>query len=369
MRYFSIDILRTIAIFVMVFVHFGENLAGYASPIAGFGAPLFAFLSGVSYYLWAKGREAKGVSEQEINKVSIRRGLFVFGTGIAFNVLVWLPEDTFNWDVLTFIGSALVMLSLVRHLPRVVLLVAAAMAVLISPLLRLMCDYESFWLNLYFDPDMTLGDVFIGYFVAGYFPFFPWVAYSLVGFVVGSLLFVEETSDGASEATVVEAPFPWPFVVGGIVLSVLSATLLLTRSFLPTLLSNNYLGEWKMFPPTVIYVSGTLGLTLLLVAFTHFLIDRNFPDRVPSGLADIAKTFSRYSLTIYILHHVAHLYPLWCYAISQGQEPTYYWKEAMTAPQAWGLAVVFLLLCYGLLRILGSKRTYGLESAMRWVCD
>lgn len=368
MRYFSIDILRTLAIFVMVFVHFGENLAGNVSPVAGFGAPLFAFLSGVSYYLWAKGREAKGVSDYEIRKVSVRRGLFVFGTGMTFNVLVWLPEDTFNWDVLTFIGSALVMLSLVRQLPRLVLLVAAALAVLIAPLLRLMCDYERFWTNLYFDPDMTLPDVFAGYLVAGYFPFFPWVAYSLVGLVVGSLLFVDE-AESDNEGVALDSPFPWPFVAWGISLSALSGLALLTRSYLPTIVSDTYLGSWRMFPPTIVYVTGTLGLTLLLVASLHYLVDRKFPNKIPGGLAEIAKTFSRYSLTIYLLHHIVHLWPLWIYAVSQGQEPTYYWKEAMTAPQAWALAALFLVLCYGLLRILGSKRTYGVESAMRWLCD
>ncbi len=41
MRYASIDILRTIALVVMVLVHFSDNLAGAVLPIAGFGAPLF----------------------------------------------------------------------------------------------------------------------------------------------------------------------------------------------------------------------------------------------------------------------------------------------------------------------------------------
>ena len=111
MRYVSIDILRTFAIVVMVFVHFAENLAGFEFPGAGFGAPIFALLSGVGYRLWLEGRRARGASQEEISKVSIRRGLFVLGVGFLFNVLVWLPEDTFNWDVLTLIGAALLILN------------------------------------------------------------------------------------------------------------------------------------------------------------------------------------------------------------------------------------------------------------------
>src|SRR6476620_5610607 len=133
MRYSSIDILRTIAIQVMVFVHFSENLSGYTPPITGLGAPLFAILSGVSYFLWVRGQQARGRSEEEISKVSIRRGLFVFGVGIAFNVLIWMPEGTFNWDVLTLIGSALLILNLVRNLPVPMIIFSAVLVLLVSP--------------------------------------------------------------------------------------------------------------------------------------------------------------------------------------------------------------------------------------------
>ncbi len=77
----------------------------HALPIAGLGAPLFVFLSGVGYRLWVAGQVARGKSDLEISKTTIRRGLFVIGTGFVFNILVWLPEDTFIWDVLTFIGT------------------------------------------------------------------------------------------------------------------------------------------------------------------------------------------------------------------------------------------------------------------------
>ena len=127
MRYSSIDVLRTFAIFVMVLVHFGENLSGYNSPISGFGAPLFTLLSGVSYRLWVLGQTARGVSELEISKVSIRRGLFVFGLGFAFNLLVWLPKDIFNWDVLTFIGAALLLLNVARRIPLSISVLAAVL--------------------------------------------------------------------------------------------------------------------------------------------------------------------------------------------------------------------------------------------------
>jgi uncharacterized membrane protein len=65
MRYPSIDLLRTLAIQVMVIVHFCENLTGVILPITGLGAPLFSFLSGVSYFLWVQGQQARGRSDEE----------------------------------------------------------------------------------------------------------------------------------------------------------------------------------------------------------------------------------------------------------------------------------------------------------------
>jgi len=67
-----------VAIFVMVWVHFVENLSGVIPSITGFGAPLFSFLAGVSYCLSIE-QQRERLSSEAISKISIRRGLFVFG--------------------------------------------------------------------------------------------------------------------------------------------------------------------------------------------------------------------------------------------------------------------------------------------------
>jgi uncharacterized membrane protein len=127
----SLDLLRTLAIALMVVVHFVENLSGTygidGGPLigangiwwlpTGFAAPFFTVLSGMNYRLWAAGQARRGCGDEVISKVTIRRGLFLFGIGLAFNVLVWLPEDTFNWDILTLTGSGLVAVDVVRRMP------------------------------------------------------------------------------------------------------------------------------------------------------------------------------------------------------------------------------------------------------------
>jgi hypothetical protein len=378
MRYSSIDCLKTIAIVVMVLVHFAENLSGVQLPITGLGAPLFTFLSGLSYRLWVNGLEFKGTSEEEISKRSIRRGLFVFAVGFAFNIFVWLPEDTFNWDVLTMIGFAVLVLNGLRRLPMMISIFLAFGTILISPLLRGMADYEAYWVNNYFEVDLTLPDILIGFFATGFIPIFPWIAYSIAGLVTGTILFHEQSDD--SSGTSVDEGKGWnafastsiskgwlPIFTGCALIS-LSGALLAIRPYLPSVLSTRFLEGWHMFPPTIEYVLATIGMASLLFGLAHRWIDRNRSRLFTSGISDITKTFSQYSFTIYVVHHMVHLWPLWIYGYIMEHE-NYYWQEAMSLRWSMPLAVFFLVVCYFLLRRIGPDRRLGIEGWMRWLCD
>lgn len=362
MRYSSIDILRTLAIVVMVFVHFAENLTGKLLVIAGFGAPLFAFLSGVSYILWSNGQRTQGRSEEEISKVSVRRGLFVFGVGFAFNILVWLPEDTFNWDVLTFIGFATLLLNFLRRIPSSFAVFLAVLILFVSPLLQTLAEYNSYWVNLYFDYDLTLADVLIGFMATGYFPVFPWLAFSIAGMVTAQYLFAP-----ARESSV--APSPWRLVSAGCGFIAASASLLILRPYMHPVLATKFFGRWTMYPPTIVYVLGTLGMSLLLFGLLMRYVDQNEKSARFVNFLRMTKTFSRYSFTLYIVHHLVHIWPLWIYGRATTDNATFYWRKAMPLTVSMPLAVVFLVACYFVLRRLGPDRNYGVESWMRWVCD
>ena len=372
MRYPSIDILRTLAIQVMVLVHFSENLSGLTLPFTGLGAPLFAFLSGVSYFLWVQGQQTRGRSDEEISKISVRRGLFVFGVGIAFNVLVWFPEGTFNWDVLTFIGSALLVLNMVRGMPLPLIALLAATILFVSPALRIEADYPAYWKNPYYDPDLTLSDVVSGYFVTGYFPIFPWLTFSLSGFVTASLLFFadKDEDDVAQKKNPVASQLPWPMIYAGLVMLSTSGLALAARPYLPESIRQSLLGGYTMFPTTIEYALAMIGMDMILLSLLHHFVDQN-PKLARRGpWLDIAKTFSQYSLTIYVLHHVVHLWPLWIYAVAQGEDdPMKYWMNATNTPVSLGLATVFLVCCFFLMRWIGPDRRLGIEAWMRWICD
>jgi uncharacterized membrane protein len=357
-RYVSIDLLRTVAIVLMVVVHFMENLAGADWAPAGLGAPLFTFLVGVSYRLWLNAQQARGIDEAKTSKTSIRRGLFLFVLGFAFNLLVWLPEDTFNWDVLTLIGASLIVLNLVRNLPLPVPLLLAVMAFVLGPLLRELTDYSSYWTGGYFDPDLTLSDVLTGFLANGFFPLFPWVAYPLVGFVTGALFFSNEPGE--------PAPTGRAALIGAGLLALSLSAVLLRRwlSAPPAILKG-----WTMFPPTMEYVTGTLGLVLLSFSLAHRWLDPNpwLLERV--GLLRVVTTFSKYSLSMYLLHHVVHLWPMWIYGAAVADEPTQFWRGATSVTAAIALSVLCLAAGYGVFRWMERTQLAGIEAWMRYLCD
>lgn len=358
MRYSSIDVLRTVSILLMVIVHFLENLSGQNWTPAGFGAPMFGFLVGVSYYLWCRGERAKGLYEEAITSATLRRGLFLFGLGLLFNVIVWLPGDTFNWDVLTLLGTALFVLALLREAPTPIPLLICTLVFVLSPILRLHSDYAEYWIEGYYDPDWQFSQLALGYLVNGYFPLFPWLIFPLLGYVVGGWLF-----------STAEVP-PSRVQLLGLLGAVLLLTTLALRLWQPESHGGTVaqlLGKWTMFPPSTTYVTGVLGVTLLAFAVALYGIDgRRWLDRVPR-LLSFAQLISKYSLTIYVLHHVLHLWPLWVYGLVMGPEVTAYWRQAFPWEVSLALCVPCFALMYAVVRWLDRTQRPSIETVMRRV--
>ncbi len=103
-------------------------------------------------------------------------------------MLIWLPEDVFNWDILTLIGCGLICLEALRRAPDAVILLAAAAIVAVAPAMRVVADYPSYWTAGFYDYEFTVADVMLGWLVTGYFPIFPWLAYPLAGYALAPRL-------------------------------------------------------------------------------------------------------------------------------------------------------------------------------------
>jgi uncharacterized membrane protein len=357
MRHTSIDLLRAVAIVLMVLVHFLENLAGAAWVPAGFGAPLFAFLAGVSFRIWLNSQEKKGVDGNGVTRVAVRRGLFLFALGFAFNVLVWLPEDTFNWDVLTMIGTVLVFLGVGRNLPSVVLGAVAGTLVVLSPFLRTQADYLSYWQENYFQCEWTLSDVTVGYLATGYFPLFPWAAFPIAGYLAGRVAF-PDSGEGRVK----------PLATTGGCLVLTAVLFDVGHRLLPAPVSTKLLSGWTMFPASPQYVCGTLGGALLAFAGLRVWVDERKWLAKWGSVTSLAGTMSRHSLSIYLFHHILHLWPLWLVGAVVGDEPTAYWRQAMPAWAAVALVPPCLATCYLTFSAAERWKWPTVEGFMRWLC-
>lgn len=362
MRYASLDLLRALAIVIMVVVHFTENLAGFTPAVAGLGAPMFMFLSGMSYRLWLNGRTTRSRTSTEVSQISARRGLFLIGLGFLFNILVWLPEDVFNWDVLTLIGLGLLTLGLVRKAPTSIIVLVCVLVYLSSPVLRDLVVWQDYWEQGYFDPDMTLTDVTLGFLLVGYFPVFPWIIFPLMGFVVGTHVFLPESDDRRR----ITALKKFGLIAFG--LFALGCAMILLRAWRADMWPARWPNSWSMFPPSLEYVTLTLGWVLLAFVVSYYWLDMTNDETKAQMLRRVAERWSRHSLSVYVWHHVAHLWPLWTLAVWRGLEPTAYWQKATDVWTSLGLAIVFLIITHGLLLMVDRKRLPTAESAMRWLC-
>jgi uncharacterized membrane protein len=268
-RYLSIDILRGVTILLMIQVHFVEYLSWRDSASAwlyrssmilgSVSAPLFAFLSGVSYTLWLRKQEELRCRDRDITRRTLRRGYFLFVLGLVLNFAVWLPEETFNWDILTLLGTAFLFLAVARKLPPPVLVVMCVAVLPASPPLRVVGGYASYWDDAVYSYDFTIRDILFGFVANGYFPVFPWIIFPIAGFICG---------DALSRRRDPSASHPQAAAVG-LGLVAIAGLALAVGSQLPHLITLHYAGEWTEFPASTGYVLATLGITILSQVALH----------------------------------------------------------------------------------------------------
>ncbi|MGB9464089.1 MAG: heparan-alpha-glucosaminide N-acetyltransferase domain-containing protein [Candidatus Acidiferrum sp.] len=178
-------------------------------------APLFIFLSGISFALVTERLREKGATPAEIAKTTIRRGAEIFALGLLFRLqeyalgFRWSPwTDLLRVDVLNILGLSMMLMGLLcwlsasrspvdaSALPQTVAasrshgiftgLLAATIVAMLTPLLwtthrpsLLPWPLESYvnGVHIFGHPQPWL------------FPLFPWSAFAFVGLAVGFFLF------------------------------------------------------------------------------------------------------------------------------------------------------------------------------------
>jgi uncharacterized membrane protein len=372
-RYLSIDILRALAILLMIEDHFVENLSSKLhSPqglydilvyIGMIPAPLFAVLSGLSFSLWLRAQRDAGRSERDITKYSLRRGMFMFVLGFAVNIFIWLPKSIFNWDILTLLGAAAMVITAIRNWYPTVLIGICALILLASPPLRDMANYYRFWITGEYTYQFAFSDVALGFLLNGYFPMLPWLIYPVVGFVIGQLYCNVDDNDAPSLS------FAVPLV--GSLLIAIAAIGMLIEPYAPKWAAKYYFNEMPsdLYPAVTVFVLGSIGATMLTVWFLSYTIDDNRRITGTGPVLAFLKLYGEFALTAYLVHLAVHVWPLWMAATWQHQSSIEYYEGRLTqTPTALGLAVLFAVLFYPCLVVFQRHRKYSVEHLMRRVC-
>jgi len=359
-RLVSVDALRGVAILLMIQVHFVQNL----TPRAGWErlydlsiwlgylpAPIFAFLVGFSLWLWLEREEGSPASSWGIGERAIRRGVALFLGGLVFAVVIWLPYQVFDWDILTFLGAATAILYFMRKCPPGMLVAIAAAIMACSPRLREMSGYASHWRDdqyfYRFEPEEILN----GFLLQGYFPLLPWLAFPLTGFASAEL-----TCGLAYKRSNRMLP------VDGVALIGLSALWAGGGGFLPRWL-RDLGGGLSFYPASTAFILGALGLVLLGLWAFHVLLDYGGTD----GFGWLAR-YGRFSLSTYVIHHAVHVWPMYAVALAAGPgDIERFYGNAISTPLALFLAFAFIMVFAPVLSAWEKRGgRWSFEHFLRW---
>ncbi len=357
----SIDALRGLALIGMIICHYPIYLSSGAGQDAmlfflsnhllggDFGASWFVFLVGLCQALSSKKIDAPRSGN---TRRTIVRGAAIFIIGLLFLYILHGYEELWDWDILTFIGATTILLLPVRRMPNWSVLLACAAIFFMTPWLRSFVDlaplygggfenvewFSNYFPNLLFDPlqdyqgaDSFLGNI-LGFVLVGQFPLCPWLAYPLVGFVVGRRMVQNQLAS--------DAPF---FLLLGLSFTFLGLLAATAGSQLAVFsIQNDYITPLSFYPLSFSMSWLVLGVVLVLFIGLWRRYDATPQDaeKVSMFLA-YTRLMSKYSLTVYISHFAVFLIP---FRIVQFTTGTNLQRNLVSTPTAFAMGIALLLL-------------------------
>jgi len=374
-RLLSIDVLRTLSILLMIQIHFREYMAYGATDVLSmyaqcisliFGrmpAPVFSFLVGLSLFLWMQKKKASGWSEEMVTKAAVRRGLFLFMIGLAFVTVVWLPTWVFIWDILTFLGAATLFLVPVRKWSTGKLLMLALVLLIISPQLPPLTGYGTYWRGGHgYNPAFTVREVVLGFLVHGYFPILPWLIFPVVGFAMGREFCSFEEGNSKGNRHMLTMGFDFACFSGIVYFCKFDGL-----SFLEAYTSTGT--RFLMFPASTHYVTTMVAMSCLGFWILNRRLDKGSVDS-RGVVRSFFRRYSSFSLTTYMAHQIAFVPALHIVAACHGkQDLRYYYNRVASVHVALLLAVLFIVVFYGILVIWEKKQKYSIEGLLRWFSE
>jgi uncharacterized membrane protein len=289
-----IDILRGIAILIMIPANLspwlGEPHAIWYRMMASYAAPTFIMVSA--------GMIVLNSHKHNLRYYLSRGGLLIGFGALADICLHWLLPFT-SIDVLYLIGVALPITFLAQRYSSRQLLIFGLLFFIITSLLQKSLGYHTAALQVPITQPFWPGTsrILLSWFVDGWFPLFPWLAYGLLATVFFRFIF--NTKDGKIQKS-------WlVFAICAVVLGFLGLFLPINVNLLPTLVNGGIIqlrdGYSEIFyPSTLPYILSSWGMVIIFA----FLAQKLSRYKISSIIA----TFGRYTLLIYFFHQAVGTY-------------------------------------------------------------
>lgn len=256
-------------------------------------APLFLFLSGISFALVTDRMRRKGIPANQIAATTIRRGAEIFALGLLFRVQEfalgqpWSPwTDLLRVDILNTIGVSLMLMGIVCRLAKtragntVLAVVAAAGIAMITP--PLWTTHQPRWLPWFLESYVN-GVHNLGTPQHWLFPVFPWAAFAFAGLAAGFLLMSDWAAKNLAKATAIAG-------IAGI-------ALFFTAMWLDSLPKQLY-GVYDYWHTSPNFFLARVGVLLMIVALSYAWCRWGPAQRWFSPLVQIGQT----SLLVYWVH-------------------------------------------------------------------
>jgi uncharacterized membrane protein len=194
-RFWEIDLLRGLAILMMVTYHLIFDLtyfgiysfnvsSGFFWGFARVTAFIFIFLVGVSLTLSYSRVEIRGKNQEKTKLFSkyLKRGLKIFSLGLLITLATWLfiPQDFIIFGILHFIGVAIILEYPFLNKKYLNLILGIIFIIIGSILTQFTVTYP--WL-------IWLGLKPAEFVTVDYFPLLPWLGVVSLGLFAGKMLY------------------------------------------------------------------------------------------------------------------------------------------------------------------------------------
>jgi uncharacterized membrane protein len=221
------------------------------------------------------------------------------------------------------------------------------LVVIVSPVIRLFTDYHSHW-NKWgeYTTSFEMPHVLMGFFANAYFPLFPWIAFPLLGYIVGRACFGKQ-----------ELNLPKLLLPAGVALVAVSlAKIFIASNINLPEIATWYISPFTFYPASTSFLLLAAGINIILFVFFFSLFDLKKADTGHNPLLKFCNRYSRYALTAYVMHHALFLW--WLIAYNHYKGELYRWTlygYIMPTAQAMLVVIAFIILFY-LLILFWDKR-------------